>query len=122
MRRQGPFILGAQTKNANVPEALRVIHDTLANYIKNGPSQAELTAAKQNITGGFPLKISSNGSIVEYLAMIGFYGLPLDYLDTFVGKIESVTRAQIKDAFKRRLQPEKFVTVIVGDGFETPQN
>lgn len=122
MRRQGPFILGAQTKNVNVPEALRVIHETLSNYIENGPSQEELTAAKQNITGGFPLKISSNGSIVEYLAMIGFYGLPLDYLDTFVSKVESVTLQQIKDAFKRRLQPEKFVTVVVGDVLGTPQN
>ena len=46
--------------------------------------------------------------------MIGFYGLPLDYLDTFNKKVEAVTIAQIKDAFKRRLDPDKMVTVLVG--------
>ena len=40
-----------------------------------------LAAAKKNITGGFPLRIAGNAKVVEYLAMIGFYGLPLDYLD-----------------------------------------
>ena len=75
---------------------------------------------KQNITGGFPLRIASNRNIVEYLAMIGFYGLPLDYLDRFVERVNSVTRAQIHDAFQRRLDLQRLVTVVVGDG-EAPQ-
>ncbi len=116
MRREGPFVMGAQTKNAKAAEAMRVMRDTLRRFIDDGPTAEELTAAKQNITGGFPLRISSNSKIVEYLAMIGFYGLPLDYLDRFVGRIEAVTAEQIRDAFRRRLHPERFVTVVVGNG------
>lgn len=116
MRRNGPFMIGAQTKNANAAEALEVIGSTLQHYIDNGPTEAELTAAKQNITGGFPLRIASNGKIIEYLTMLGFYGLPLDYLDTFVDKVNAITTAQIKDAFKRRIDPSKLVTVVVGNG------
>ncbi len=119
MRKAGPFVLGAQTKNANVQEAMGVIQQTLKRYIAEGPSEAELMAAKQNITGGFPLRISSNGKIIEYLAMIGFYDLPLSYLDDFVGKIESITVAQVKSAFERRVKPEKFVTIVVGNGQAT---
>ncbi len=114
MRSEGPFIMGAQTKNEQAKLAQDVIRKTLVDYIERGPTDAELTAAKQNITGGFPLSIASNGKIVEYLSMIGFYKLPLDHLDTFVDKINAITKEQIKDAFKRRVDPDRFVTVVVG--------
>jgi zinc protease len=74
----------------------------------------ELVAAKRNIIGGFPLRIDSNRKIVEYIAMIGFYGLPLDYLDRFNERVEAVTAEQIRDAFQRRVDPGRMVTVVVG--------
>ncbi len=120
MRRKGAFVIGAQTKNAQVHEALEVIWSTLQDFITKGPTQEQLTASKQNITGGFPLRIASNKDIVEYLGLIGFYDLPLDYLDTFVDKINAVTAGQIRDAFQRRVHPEKFITIVVGNGQEAP--
>ncbi len=116
MRREGPFVVGAQTKNAKAEEAIRVMRETLQRFIDQGPTAKELEAAKQNITGGFPLRISSNSKIVEYLAMIGFYNLPLDYLDRFVERIEAVGAEQIHDAFQRRIHPDRFITVVVGNG------
>ena len=120
MRGNGPFIMGAQTQNAKADQAIEVMRDTLQRYLDEGPTEEELTAARQNITGGFPLRIASNGKIVEYLTMIGFYQLPLDYLDAFVGKVEAVTREQIHETFLRRLHPDRFVTVVVGNGKTTP--
>ncbi|WP_275098325.1 M16 family metallopeptidase [Sedimenticola hydrogenitrophicus] len=115
MRRNGPFLIGAQTQNAKAVETLEVIRQTLARFIEQGPSEVELTAAKQNITGGFPLRIASNSKILEYIAMLGFYDLPLDYLDTFVDNVNSVTSEQIRDAFQRRIKPDQLLTVVVGD-------
>ncbi|MCA1806039.1 MAG: insulinase family protein [Xanthomonadaceae bacterium] len=114
MARRGPFQLGLQTRNEQVDEALQVLRDTLVNFREEGPTQAELIAAKRNITGGFPLRIDSNRKIVEYIAMIGFYGLPLDYLDRFNERVEAVTVEQIREAFQRRVDPERMVTVVVG--------
>jgi len=114
MRKPGPFLTGLQTKNSQAEEALKVMMETIARFVEEGPTDEQLEAAKKNITGGFPLRISSNKKIVEYLAMIGFYGLPLDYLDRFVERVEAVTREQIRDAFRRHLQPDRFLTVIVG--------
>ncbi|MET0094447.1 MAG: pitrilysin family protein [Sedimenticola sp.] len=121
MRKDGPFIVGAQTQNAKVGEATEVMRATVRRFIEQGPTEEELTAAKRNITGGFPLRIASNSNIVEYLAMLGFYDLPLDYLDAFVGKVEAVTREQIMDAFSRRVDPDRFVTVVVGNGKASKQ-
>ena len=114
MEQDGPFLISLQTRNDQVDEALAVAHDTLQEFIDNGPTEEELVAAKKNITGGFPLRIDSNAKINDYLNMIGFYNLPLDYLETFNGRVSAVTREQIMDAFRRRISPDRMVTVIVG--------
>jgi zinc protease len=116
LKEPGPFILGLQTKNEQADEAVKVSKEFLAQYVKDGPDEAELEQSRKNITGGFPLRIASNSDIVSYIAMIGFYELPLDYLDNFSTTIKSVTRAQVIDAFKRRLHPDNMLTVIVGKG------
>jgi zinc protease len=114
MSELGVFQIGLQTKKEQTAQALQVVNDTVKNFIASGVTEAELQAAKANLTGGFPMRIDSNSKILEYLNVIGFYRLPLDYLDTFNANIAAVTAAQIHDAFKRRIQPEQFVTVVVG--------
>ena len=116
MAKKGPFIMGLQTRNDQAEKAYAVLTETLREFIDNGPTEKELVSHKKNITGGFVLRIDSNSKLSDYLAMIGFYGLPLDYLDKFSDKVNAVTRTQIKDAFKRRVQPQYFRTVMVGGG------
>jgi len=118
MRRKGPFQIGLQTRNDKSGEANQVLQDTLQAFIKQGPTAKELDASKKNITGGFPLRIDSNKDILEYIAMIGFYSLPLDYLDTFNKRVEEVTTEDIHDAFKRRINPQNMATIMVGGGGE----
>lgn len=112
--KRGPFIMGMQTSNKQTEEAQKVLHETLQNFINNGPTEKELLHAKKNITGGFPLRIDSNSDISNYLSVIGFYNLPLTYLKDFNQRVEAVTLAQIKETVKRRINPEKMVTVTVG--------
>ncbi len=114
MQQLGQFQIGLQTKRDQAEDALKLVRETLDKFISQGVTEAELKAAKQNIIGGFPLRIDSNSKILDYLAVIGFYKLPLNYLDEFNGKVEAVTAAQIKDAFSRRIDPNKLVTVVVG--------
>ena len=110
----GAFTVSLQTKKEQTDAALTVVRDVLGKFQKEGPTAEELDAAKKDITGGFPLRTASNSQMVEYVGVIGFYKLPLDYLDTFTSTINVLTREQIADAFTRRVQPDKMVTVIVG--------
>ncbi len=114
MAELGPFQIGLQTKTEQAADALKVVHETLDKFVSKGVTEAELKAAKQNIIGGFPLRLDSNSEILNYLAVIGFYHLPLTYLDDFSGQVSRVTAAQIKDAFSRRIQTDKMVTIVVG--------
>ncbi|MEE4379847.1 MAG: pitrilysin family protein [Candidatus Competibacteraceae bacterium] len=114
MRQAGPFVMGLQTLNEQAEEAIDVTEATLKEFVTQGPTPNLLEAARQNITGGFPLRIDSNGKIVRYLAAIGFYELPLDYLDVFTAKINAISQQQVNDALKRRLNPDQLLTVVVG--------
>ena len=116
---EGPFQIAVQTKKQTTQDALKVAQDTLAKIVSEGPTPEELDAAKQNIIGGFPLRIDSNKKILDYLSIIGFYRLPLTYLDDFPVQIERLTLDQIKDAWRRRIHPERMVTVVVA-GAESP--
>ncbi len=122
MHADGPFMMGAQTQNAQALQAQTVMMDTLRRFIEHGPEAADLARSKKNITGGFPLDIASNSKILGYLAMIGFYDLPLDYLDNFVQRIEAVDAAAIREAFQRRLHPERMLTVVVGRQVEPAES
>ena len=114
MAELGQFQVGLQTKREQADAALALVRETLNKFIKDGVTDAELKAAKQNLVGGFPMRIDSNGKILDYLSLIGFYHLPMTYLDEFNENLNKVTKAQIKDAFNRRINPEKMVTVVVG--------
>ena len=115
MAELGPFQIRLQTKKEQADVALNLVRETFDKFLKDGVTEKELTAAKANIIGGFPMRIDSNAKILDYLAMIGFYHLPLNYLDEYNGNVDKVTVAQIKETFNRRLKPENFVTIVVGD-------
>lgn len=112
--RQGPFTIGLQTRNDQTNKAVEVMNATVKDFVEKGPAQKELTAAKQNITGGFAMRVDTNSKLTDYITMIGFYQQPLDYLDVFQSKIDAVTVEAVTDAFKRRIRPEWLQTVTVG--------
>jgi zinc protease len=114
LKQPGAFQIGLQTKKEQADEALQLARNTLADFIAKGPTEKELLAAKQNIIGGFPLRIDSNRKILDYLSVIGFYDLPLTYLDDFTRNIDRVTATQIREAFARHIDPHAMATVIVG--------
>ncbi|WP_347248017.1 pitrilysin family protein [Zoogloea sp.] len=113
-RSVGPFQIGLQTKGSQADDALKVVAETLGSFLKDGPTESELKAAKENLINGFALRLDSNRKMLEHVAVIGSYGLPLDYLDTYRAKVSAVTVAQIRDAFRRHISPEHLMTVVVG--------
>ena len=114
MGEAGPFVVALQTDHRREAEAREVVHTIIKGFITEGPTAEALDAAKQNLIGGFPLRIDNNAKLVEYLTIIGFYRLPLDYLDHYPRAVAAVTADQIKDAFQRRIRPDRLVEITVG--------
>ena len=116
LAQEGPFWIGLQTKKEQAEEALARVGTVLDEFLARGPSAVELKAAKQNLVGGFALRIDSNRKLLEQVALIGFYQLPLTWLDDFTARVEKVSAAEVRAVFARRVRPEHLVTVVVGSG------
>jgi zinc protease len=114
MAEAGPFVAGMQTRNEQAAKALGLLNENIKRFVEQGPTAEELQKAVQNITGGFPLQINSNRKLVEYLAVLAFYDMPLDYLDTFNSRVQAVSVDSIRDAFRRRVDVTRMATVTVG--------
>ncbi len=121
MRQAGPFLLNLQTRNDQVDTALQVAQTTLREFTANGPGGPMLEEARQNITGGFALDLAGNGKLANYLGVIAFYRLPLDYLQTFISTINGISLDQVKTAWQRHVRPDQLLTVIVGGDPPAPK-
>ena len=110
----GAFTIGLQTRPDQARQAVQVSRDVLSKFVAEGPTPAELKAAKDNLIGGFALRIDSNAKLLDNVANIAWNNLALDYLDTWTQQVDKVTLADIKAAFARKLQPDRMVTVVVG--------
>lgn len=110
----GEFTIALQTRPDQAQQAADLSMQVLKEFIEQGPTQEELQAAKDNLIGGFPLRIDSNRNLLSNIANIARNGLPLNYLDTWTQKVDAVTIEDIKRAFAAKLQPDKMATVIVG--------
>ncbi|ASJ23067.1 M16 family metallopeptidase [Laribacter hongkongensis] len=114
----GEFMVSVSTRKAQADEARRVARETLEKFVADGPSAPELEQAKANIIGGFPLRYDSNKKLIEYVAAIGFYNLPLTWLDDYPRAVEQVTPEAVRDAYRRRVGLDHLVEVVVGGSNE----
>lgn len=115
MAERGPFMLGVQTRGEQADRVIQLAQSELQQYVASGASAEELKASQRNITGGFALRIDSNRKLLRYLTTIGFYDLPLDYLDRFNDRIDAVSLRSLREALQARIDPDRLLTVIVGD-------
>ncbi|MBA1202327.1 insulinase family protein [Pseudomonas capeferrum] len=114
MQVRGPFMINLQTRAELSEGTLKLVQDILADYLKTGPTQQELDDAKRELAGSFPLSNASNSSIVGQLGAIGFYDLPLTWLEDFMQQSQSLTVDQVKAALNKHLAADKLVIVTAG--------
>lgn len=110
----GPFLVHFSTQNSTVKKAMSLTQTILRDYVSQGPSKKEFMLAKQKINNEFPLSIATNQDITQYLIQIGFYKLPVDYIDTYQANIAAVTLSEVKVALKKHIKPDEMIKIIVG--------
>jgi zinc protease len=110
----GAFTIGLQTRPDQAQQALDLVREVLARFVKDGPTEKELQAAKDNLIGGFALRLDSNKKLLDNVANIAWNGLPLDYLDTWTAQVQKLTVADVRNAFARTVQPDRMATVVLG--------
>ncbi len=114
LKQKGPFFIGLQTGRGKTDEAIKIVFDTLDDYIEKGPTDEEIELAKLGLIGGFSLKLDSNLKLLTNLSQIAFYDLPLNYLDMWISRVSSVTKEDVNRVLKRVVKSGELQLVIVG--------
>jgi zinc protease len=110
----GAFTIGLQTRPDQAQQALALVREVLTTFVKDGPTEKELQAAKDNLIGGFALRLDSNRKLLDNVANIAWNNLPLDYLETWTAQVQKLNVEDIRAAFARAVQPDAMVTVVLG--------
>lgn len=118
MQARGPFTISYSTRADQAAESVQIAKKTLQDFISQPPDPTAVLEAKQGILNGYPVSLSSNKNINGFLSMMGFYGLKNSYLTDYPAQVERVTASDIQRAFAQYIQPDKLLTVIVGQAVE----
>jgi zinc protease len=113
-KNSGYFVAGMQTQKNQSEESIKLLKQTIDEFIKNGPTDDEVLAAKNNLINGFPLRIDSNSKLLDNLSAIAWFDLPLNTLDEWTNEVKKVKKEDINRVFKKNLDMEKMITVVVG--------
>nr|WP_281502321.1 pitrilysin family protein [Alcanivorax sp. S6407] len=110
----GPFQVSFKTGNENADQALSLTLQLIDDFIQQGPSESQLEEARTSILGSFALGTADNSDIIGQLGAIGFYDLPLDYLQQFSQQVRDVSADDIREAFARALKADDLAIVSIG--------
>lgn len=102
------------TANARAGEAIELVRAEWQRMAEGGATEEELEAAKQFLTGAYPLRFDGDQRIADQLLGIQLAGLDLDYVNRRNALVEAVTREDIARVAERLLQPEALSFVVVG--------
>jgi len=122
LRAGGRFVMGIQTRNAEVDNALSLMGKELERFLEAGPEDQEMDDTRANLVGGFPMRLDSNREITQQLGSLSVYGLPLDYFDTYIDRVKHVASTDVRRAFDRHIDPTNRIMVIVGPTDEEKTN
>ncbi|MGH7826772.1 MAG: M16 family metallopeptidase [Candidatus Binatia bacterium] len=112
---RGSFELVMQTKNDSAQEAIRVAIEEMRRIREEPVREEELRNAKDYLTGSFPLRFDTNRKVANFLALVEFFGLGMDYRERYPDLINKVTREDVLRVARQYLHPEKLIKVVVGN-------
>jgi zinc protease len=110
----GPFSIVLQTRADQADKAAALVRKIMARMAKGDINAKQLKASKDNLIGSFAQRMDSNRERVGLIGMIGFYNLPLDYLQVWTSKVQSVTLADVRKAAVDYLNPDQWNLVQAG--------
>jgi zinc protease len=114
-RTTGSFRASAQTKNESAAEVLDLINAELTKLATAPAAADELKARKSVLVGDYGRDLATSGGLADILGNLALYGVPLDEVGRYTGKVEAVDAAEVQAFAKRVFDPAKASVVVAGD-------
>lgn len=118
----GPFIAQCETKSSTTIEALDLMLAAMRTIREEPVRPEELQIAKESLNNSFVFSFADPHEVVTQAMRLDFYDYPAGYLENYRSKVEALSLADIQQAARDHLRPERMSIVLVGNEqeFEAP--
>lgn len=110
----GLLSIRLKTRADQASHALALVQKTRRDFIRNGPSSAQLASAKASLIKRFPFALMGADQQMEALTQLVFYDYPLDYYDHYVDRVQAVTVSAVREAIASTWREAPWAVVTVG--------
>ncbi|HMC64293.1 MAG TPA: insulinase family protein, partial [Gemmataceae bacterium] len=113
--KSGRFMMAAITNPKNIDKVDVTVHEELNKFLKDGPSDKELTEAKKAYLQAAQVQRASDSRLVSLLADALFAGRTFDYYAELEKNISGLSKDEVTATFRKYIAPKKLVIVRAGD-------
>ena len=110
----GTFTMRFYPASKDTFPALELCHALFSTFVADGPTEAEVEAAKNYLINSHPFSLDTPERRLSELLSAHLLGREPDFIDRFVDRIRAVTLEQVKDTVARVLTPQRLVGTVVG--------
>jgi len=114
-RDRGYFAASADVRPPVTDSTLREMLHQLRRIRSEPVPEEELADAKSYLTGHFPLQLETPQQVASQVADVLLRGLGIEYLESYRSEISGVTAADVQEAAREHVHPDRATAVVVGD-------
>ena len=118
----GVFYSQCQAKSESTVRALRMMLEEIDRITVEEVTDEELAKAKDSYLNSFVFNFDSKAEIVNRLMQYAYYEYPSDFINRTKTGVEDVTKADVLQAARENLRPDKLQILVVGksEDFDEP--
>jgi zinc protease len=107
------LVISTSTRSDKAAETLDLVREVVAKMAAEGPTEAELAAAKKYLIGAYAINnLNSSGAIASTLVELQLQDLGIDYMQRRDALIDAVTLEETKQAAGKLLQADPAVLIV----------
>jgi zinc protease len=110
----GAWDISASFAPALLDKGIASTRRELKNWWSEGIAESELADRKQGLIGGYFVGLSTTGGLANTIVTTIQRGYDLTWLDGYPEALKALTRAQVNNAIKTRLDPARMVLIEAG--------
>ena len=113
------LVIGTSSRSDRAQETLRIIFQEVERMAREGPTEAELEAAKEYVIGAYAINnLDTSVAIARTLVELQLDRLGIDYINRRAGLIQAVSLEQVRSVARRLLQADPALMIVGPDADE----
>ncbi len=111
----GYFRMASNVRGAITDSAFIETQKEMNQLINVDVEEEDLVLIKNSMAGSFGRSLEDPSTLARFALNIDKYGLPVDYYETYMERLESVSVNDVKEMAKKYLKPQNAIYLAVGD-------